>query len=62
MPGERRNDGTAELLRRLLGMPNYLAYVEHLRTCHPDRSIPTERAFFEEFVKARYGDGPTRCC
>ncbi|MEZ0336321.1 MAG: CstA-like transporter-associated (seleno)protein [Gemmatimonadales bacterium] len=43
-------------------MPDYAAHVEHLRRCHPDRPIPTERHFYEEFVRARYGDGPTRCC
>ncbi|MGH7517536.1 MAG: CstA-like transporter-associated (seleno)protein [Gemmatimonadales bacterium] len=49
-------------LRRLLGMPDYAAYCEHLRAHHPDRSLPTEREFFDQFVRARYGDGPTRCC
>ena len=49
-------------LRRLFGMPDYAAYCEHLRAHHPDRSLPTEREFFDQFVRARYGDGPTRCC
>jgi uncharacterized short protein YbdD (DUF466 family) len=43
-------------------MPDYAAYCEHLRAHHPDRSLPTEREFFDQFVRARYGDGPTRCC
>lgn len=50
------------LLRRIAGMPDYQAYVEHLRRCHPDRPVPTEREYFEQYVAARYGDGPTRCC
>lgn len=50
------------LLRRVAGMPDYSAYAEHLRRCHPDRPVPSERAFYEEFVKTRYEDGPTRCC
>ena len=29
---------------------------------HPDRPIPTEREFYDEYVRTRYGDGPTRCC
>jgi len=50
------------VLRRVAGMPDYAAYVGHLRRCHPGRPIPTEREFFLEYVATRYGDGPTRCC
>jgi uncharacterized short protein YbdD (DUF466 family) len=49
-------------LRRIFGMPDYQAYCSHLRDRHPDRPIPSEREFFDEFLRARYGDGPTRCC
>ena len=71
MPGSR-NEGTQErgnaftsfrsALLRLAGMPDYRAYVEHLHRYHPERSVPTEREFYEEFLRARYGDNPTRCC
>ena len=50
------------VIRRVAGMPDYAAYVAHLRRCHPGRPIPTEREFFLEYVVTRYGDGPTRCC
>jgi uncharacterized short protein YbdD (DUF466 family) len=49
-------------IRRVAGMPDYQAYLEHLRRCHPERGVPTEREFYEEWVRARYADGPTRCC
>jgi uncharacterized short protein YbdD (DUF466 family) len=49
-------------LRKIAGMPDYAAHVEHLRQCHPGEPIPTEGEFYEEFVRARYADGPTRCC
>jgi uncharacterized short protein YbdD (DUF466 family) len=49
-------------LRRVAGMPDYAAHVEHLRRCHPGEPIPSEREYFESYVRARYGDGPTRCC
>ena len=49
-------------LRSLAGMPDYAAHVEHLRRCHPHQPVPSERQFFDEFVRTRYGDGPTRCC
>jgi uncharacterized short protein YbdD (DUF466 family) len=54
--------GAARALRRVAGMPDYAAHLEHLRRCHPGRPVPTEREFFEQYVAARYGDGPTRCC
>jgi uncharacterized short protein YbdD (DUF466 family) len=50
------------LTRTVVGMPDYQRHVQHLRQCHPELSIPTERQFFDDFVRARYGDGPTRCC
>ena len=49
-------------VRAVAGMPDYEAYVAHLRRCHPERPVPTKRLFYDEFVKRRYGDGPTRCC
>jgi uncharacterized short protein YbdD (DUF466 family) len=43
-------------------MPDYQRYLAHLRACHPDRPVPTEREFYDDYVRTRYGDGPTRCC
>jgi uncharacterized short protein YbdD (DUF466 family) len=54
--------GALRALRRMLGMPDYGAYVAHLRACHPDRAVPSEREFYDDYVRTRYGDGPTRCC
>jgi uncharacterized short protein YbdD (DUF466 family) len=51
-----------QVVRRIAGMPDYPAHVAHLRRCHPERAVPTAREFYEEFVRARYEDGPTRCC
>ena len=55
-------DSFLSLLRQIAGMPNYAAHVEHLRRCHPTYPIPTQRQFYDQFIRARYGDGPTRCC
>ncbi len=52
----------ARFLRQVAGMPDYAAHVEHLRRCHPEGPVPTEREFYGEFVLTRYGDGTTRCC
>ena len=48
----------ASVVRRIAGMPDYAAHLEHLRRCHPNRPIPTEREFYEEFVRAATGTGP----
>jgi uncharacterized short protein YbdD (DUF466 family) len=49
-------------IRRISGMPDYRAYVSHLRSCHPGSPVPSERQFYDDFVRSRYEDGPTRCC
>jgi uncharacterized short protein YbdD (DUF466 family) len=43
-------------------MPDYRAHVEHLRRCHPESPIPSEREFFEDYLQRRYQNGATRCC
>lgn len=65
----RGNGGTGErgkrvlsFLRQVAGMPDYAAHLEHLHRSHPGSPVPTEREFYEEFVRSRYEDGPTRCC
>ena len=50
------------IFRRVAGMPDYLGYLQHLRSCHPEMRVPTQQEFYSEFVRSRYGDGPTRCC
>ena len=50
------------VVRRVAGMPDYAAHVAHIRRCHPERAVPTAREFYEEYLRARYEDGPTRCC
>ena len=59
MLGERTILST---LRRIAGMPDYELHIEHLRRCHPERPIPSRREFYEDYLKCRYQDGPTRCC
>jgi uncharacterized short protein YbdD (DUF466 family) len=50
------------IVKRIAGMPDYHAYVEHLRACHPERAVPTAREYYESFVKQRYDGGGPRCC
>ena len=53
---------TLTALRRMLGMPDYAAHLAHLRAKHPDCPEPTEREFYDQYVRSRYGDGTSRCC
>ena len=48
--------------RRVMGVPDYDAYVAHLRLHHPESPVPTRTAFFAEREQARYGSGGGRCC
>ncbi|HKT58702.1 MAG TPA: YbdD/YjiX family protein [Gemmatimonadales bacterium] len=57
-----RAEALLRVVRRIAGMPDYAAYVEHARRCHPEQAVRCEREFYEEFLRARYEGGPTRCC
>jgi uncharacterized short protein YbdD (DUF466 family) len=50
------------VFRRLMGMPDYAGYVEHMRACHPERAVPSEREYYERYLERRYGNGASRCC
>jgi uncharacterized short protein YbdD (DUF466 family) len=50
------------VVRRIAGMPDYRAYVEHVERCHPGQQVPTEREYYERYLESRYGGGVTRCC
>jgi uncharacterized short protein YbdD (DUF466 family) len=62
----RRQDGTLTVVqrliriaRRILGAPDYQAYLEHCRTAgHPPRL--TEREYVDQFFESK-GKG-VRCC
>ncbi len=48
--------------RRVVGMPDYSAYLEHLAQRHPDWPVPSEQEFFQVYIETRYGGGVSRCC
>ena len=50
------------IVKRIAGMPNYEAYLEHLRTCHPECPLPSEGEYYELYLKGRYEGGGMRCC
>lgn len=50
------------IARLICGVPDYDAYVAHLRRLHPERPVPAYEEFFAERQRARYGRGARRCC
>jgi uncharacterized short protein YbdD (DUF466 family) len=49
-------------VRRIAGMPDYAAYVAHLREHHPECPVPNEREFFVMYLERRYQGTGSRCC
>ena len=50
------------IARLAIGLPDYDAYVAHVRAQHPDVAPMTREAFAIERMQARYGKGRSRCC
>ena len=48
--------------RLAVGVPDYDAYVAHVRAQHPEQEPMDRAAFFAERMQARYGRGRSRCC
>jgi uncharacterized short protein YbdD (DUF466 family) len=49
----------------MVGMPDYVTYVEHRRQHHPDEPIMTREQFFRQCQERRYSPGGgrgIRCC
>lgn len=52
----------AATVRRIIGAPDYAAYVAHVRACHPEREPLSEKEFINERLNARYERPGSRCC
>ncbi len=52
----------AHAARLAIGIPDYGAYVAHMRERHPGRTPMDREAFFRDRMSARYGKGRSRCC
>ncbi|HEV2620657.1 MAG TPA: YbdD/YjiX family protein [Frateuria sp.] len=48
--------------RLCCGVPDYDAYLRHLREHHPGRPVPSYAEFFRERQSARYKGTGGRCC
>ena len=52
----------AQTARLMVGVPDYDAYVAHLRAAHPDVRPLTHDYFVRGAQAKRYGRGGSRCC
>ena len=50
------------MARLAIGLPDYDAYLAHMRDCHPEHAPMDRTTFFAERLNARYGKGRSRCC
>ncbi|XSF08475.1 YbdD/YjiX family protein [Myxococcus faecalis] len=50
------------MARLMIGVPDYEAYVAHLRARHPERPVMTHEEFFDERMATRHRSGGGRCC
>lgn len=49
-------------LRLMVGVPEYDAYVAHMRNKHPGQPVMPYQEFFRERQEARYDTRVGRCC
>ena len=52
----------AEVVRRLIGVPDYDRYVAHVRAAHPGCEPLPRDAFMRKRMEDRYSRPGTRCC
>jgi uncharacterized short protein YbdD (DUF466 family) len=57
-----RIEAGAKIVRRVIGAPDYEAYVKHVRACHPDAIPLTRDRFVKERMEAKYSRPGSRCC
>jgi uncharacterized short protein YbdD (DUF466 family) len=53
---------TANVIRRVIGVPDYDRYVAHLRAHHPATQPMTEDEFIRQRQAERYTKPGARCC
>ena len=50
------------VIRRIIGAPDYSAYLRHQSARHPNCTPLTEKEFLDEQLTARYSTPGSRCC
>ena len=52
----------AWMIRRVIGAPDYAAYLAHVRRAHPDLAPLTQEAFVRDVLARKYERPGSRCC
>lgn len=52
----------APVVRRIIGAPDYDAYLAHATRCHPDRPVLSRDEFVALRLADRYSQPGNRCC
>jgi uncharacterized short protein YbdD (DUF466 family) len=52
----------AAVVRRIVGVPDYDAYVQHLRLHHPETEPATRNEFLKQCWDDKYTRPGNRCC
>ena len=55
-------DRVNAVVRRIIGAPDYTAYVRHMKQHHPECAVLSEAEFLDEQLTARYSRPGSRCC
>jgi uncharacterized short protein YbdD (DUF466 family) len=50
------------IVRRIIGAPDYSAYLAHMAARHPECAVLTQAEFLDEQLTARYSTPGSRCC
>lgn len=50
------------VVRRIIGAPDYMAYLRHMQQHHPECAVLSEAEFLDEQLTARYSRPGSRCC
>jgi uncharacterized short protein YbdD (DUF466 family) len=51
-----------QVLRTVIGVPDYDRYLQHMRVRHPDAPVLTPKEFCRAREAARYNRPGSRCC
>lgn len=52
----------AEIVRRIVGVPDYERYVAHVRSCHPGTQPMSRTEFERTRLEDKYSRPGQRCC
>lgn len=52
----------ASLINRIIGAPDYDAYVAHATRCHPDLPVLSRDDFVQQRLDDKYSRPGSRCC